>query len=116
GAGAVALVGMAVALEGGAPLLSLALSLIGVSVGAFVLVPQALRVARGRRGPIVLAVVMGVAAVWVVLWLVRVPRATPGPLVSNGWQHLLPLLVILGATAAGMVPVADAVRVWLGLA
>src|SRR5262249_26226267 len=69
-AGALALVGMAVAVEGGATVLTLALAAIGVLVGAFVLVPQALRAARGRRGPIVLAVVLGVAALWVALWLV----------------------------------------------
>ncbi|HJS93075.1 MAG TPA: ATP-binding protein [Solirubrobacteraceae bacterium] len=115
-AGALALVGMAVALEGGATAFTVAPAAIGVLVGAFVLVPRALRAARGRRAPIVLAAVLGVAAIWVALWLLRVPRATPGPLVSNGWQHLLPLLLILGSAAAGMVFVADAVRVWLGLA
>ncbi|HKO26937.1 MAG TPA: hypothetical protein VJU80_05730, partial [Solirubrobacteraceae bacterium] len=114
-AGALALVGMAVALEGGAPVITLALAAIGVLVGAFVLVPRALRAVRGRLGPVLLAVVLGVVAVWVSLWLVRAPGATPGSVVPSSWVRLLPLLVILGATAAGMVLVADAVRVWLGL-
>jgi signal transduction histidine kinase len=64
--------------------------------------------------------VVGAVAVWCGLWITRATAAFPGSvalsLLPGGWLQLLPLGVILGATAAGMVLIADAVRVWLGLA
>jgi signal transduction histidine kinase len=63
---------------------------------------------------------LGLLALWSALWIARATTATPGSVAESllpvGWLHLIPLLVILGATAAGMVLMADAVRLWLGLA
>jgi len=121
-AGSLALVGMAVAVDGGTPVLTIALALVAVLVGAYVLVPQALHRARSRRGwiPFAVTVAVAVVALWCVLWVARRTTASPGSfaasLLPSSWVHLLPLVAILAATAAGLVLMADAVRVWLGLA
>ncbi|HET6867105.1 MAG TPA: hypothetical protein VFH80_14395 [Solirubrobacteraceae bacterium] len=118
-AGVLALIGMAIALSGGTPALTLPLALVAVLVGAFVLGPTALRAARGRRVWIVFAVVLGVVLLWCGLWIARARTAIPGSLarslVPSDSLRLLPLLMIFAAAAAGMVLVAEAVRVWLGL-
>jgi signal transduction histidine kinase len=119
-AGLLALVGMAIALGGGAPVITIALALLAVLVGALVLAPPALRAARTRRGWVLFAMVVGAVALWCVLWITRATRANPGSvaasLLPDGWLQLLPLAAIFAATAAGMVLIADAVRVWLGFA
>jgi signal transduction histidine kinase len=114
--GMLALCGMAIALDGGALVLTLPLAAVGLLAGAFVLVPRGLGAVRSRRGWIVFALVLGALAVWGVLWITRLTRATPASLLPAAWVHLLPLLAILASTAGGMVLIADAVRVWLGLA
>jgi signal transduction histidine kinase len=115
-AGVLALCGMAIALGGGSPAITITLASVAVLVGAVLLAPPALRAASRRRGWIVFAAVLGALAVWGVLWITRLTRATPASLVPAAWARLLPLLAILAATAGGMVLIADAVRVWLGLA
>jgi signal transduction histidine kinase len=119
-AGVLALVGMAIALGGGAPLLTIGLALIAVLLGAFVLAPPALRAARTRRWWMLFVVAVGAVALWSALWITRETRATPGSVAASllpaGWLRLLPLAAIFAATAAGMVLIADAVRVWLGFA
>lgn len=119
-AGVLALIGMAIALNGGTPALTLPLALIAVLVGAFVLGPRALRAARGRRVWIVFAVLLGMVLLWWGVWIARARTAIPGslaqPLVASNPLRLFPLLVILVTAAGGMVLIADAVRVWLGLA
>ena len=119
-AGGLALGAVAIALDGGAVPVTVILTAGAVVLGAYLLVPQALRAARGRRGWIVFAVVLGAVSVWFGLWVARATTATPGSVAASllppGWVQLIPLSVILAATAAGMVLVADAVGVWLGLA
>jgi signal transduction histidine kinase len=119
-AGVLALVGMAIALGGGAPAVTIGLALVAVLLGAFVLAPPALRAARSRRGWILFVVAVGAVALWCGLWITRATRATPGSvaasLLPDGWLQLLPLAAIFAATAAGMVLIADAVRIWLGFA
>jgi signal transduction histidine kinase len=119
-AGVLALGGLATAVDDGAAPLTLILAIGAVLLGASVLLPPALHAARRSRGWIVFAVVLGAVALWCVLWIARATTATPGSIAASvlpaGWLQLLPLLAILAATAAGMVLIADAVRVWLGLA
>ncbi len=119
-AGLLALGGMAIALDGGAVPITLLLATVAVLLGACVLVPQALGVVRGSRGWIVFGLLLSLVALWFGLWAVRATTATPGSVAASllpaGWWALLPLVAILAATAAGMVLIADAVRIWLGLA
>lgn len=118
--GLLALCAMAIAVDGGTLAVTIGLVTIAVLLGAYMLVPPALRAVRTRRGWIVFAVVLGAVALWFGAWIARTGTASPGSIAAsvlpNSWLHLLPLFVILGAVAAGMVLVADAVRVWLGLA
>jgi signal transduction histidine kinase len=119
-AGVLALAGMALAPNRGERMLAFALILSAGLVGASVLVPSVVRAARSRRGWIVFGMLLGLLTLWSALWIARATTATPGSVAESllpaGSLRLLPLLVILGATAAGMVLVADAVRIWLGLA
>ncbi len=118
-AGVLGLAGMAVALSGGARTAIVALAVGAVLVGASLLVPTVLGAIRLNRAWSLFAVVLGVAALWCGVWIAHATTAAPGSdaasLLPPGSVTLLPLLVILGATAAGMVLIADAVRIWLGL-
>ncbi len=118
--GAVAIAGVTVALLGGAHDLIVALAAGAVALGAIVLVPSVLFVVRRRRAWILFAVLVAAAAVWFGSWIARATTAIPGSVAASllpaGLFHVLPLLAIIAATAAGLVLIADAVRVWLGLA
>ena len=119
-AGTLAVGGMSIALAGGAVPITLLLAIGAVLLGACLLVPQALRATRRSPGWIVFGVLLVLLALWLGLWAVRATTATPGSIAASllpaGWWALLPFLVILASAAAGMVLIADAVRVWLGLA
>lgn len=119
-AGTLAVGGMSIALAGGAVPITLLLAIGAVLLGACLLVPQALRATRRSPGWIVFGVLLILLALWLGLWAVRATTATPGSIAASllpaGWWALLPFLVILASAAAGMVFIADAVRVWLGLA
>ncbi|MGN6872232.1 MAG: ATP-binding protein [Solirubrobacteraceae bacterium] len=119
-AGVLALGAMAIALDGASVALTVVLATIAVLVGASALAPGALRAVHRSWGWIAFGVLVGVAVLWGVLWIARATTANPGSVAASllpaGWLHLLPLVAILGAPAAGMVLIADAVRVWLGLA
>lgn len=119
-AGALALGTMMIALDGASVALTALVATVALLVGASALVPSALRAVRHSRGWIAFGVLLGLAALWGVLWIGRATTATPGSvaaaLLPVGSWRLLPLLAIPAAAAAGMVLVADAVRVWLGLA
>jgi signal transduction histidine kinase len=119
-AGVLTLGAMAIALDGAPVSLEVLLAAGALLVGASVLAPSALRAVRGSPGWIAFGLLLGVAALWCTLWIYRATTATPGSVVASllpadSWR-LLPLLAIPAATAAGMVLIADAVRVWLGLA
>jgi hypothetical protein len=118
--GLLTLGGMAIAVDGGSLAVTVVLTGVAVLLGAYILGPEAARAARTRVGWIVFAGVLCAVAVWCGLWIARATTATPGSVaaavVPSGWVHLLPLVVILGSAAAGMVLIADAVRLWLGLA
>jgi signal transduction histidine kinase len=120
GAGVLALGGMVIALDGGAVPITALLAAGGVLLGACVLVPRALRAKRRSRAWIVFGTLLGLVALWLGLWAANATRASPGAvaaaLLPASWWALLPFLVILASAAAGMVLIADAVRVWLGLA
>ncbi len=87
---------------------------------AYVLAPRAIAAVRRNRGWVAFAALVLAVSVWVAEWLEHSAAATPGAIVTSPlrWQGvpLLSLLVTLLAAAAGMVLIADAVRIWLGLA
>ena len=119
-AGVVALGGLVVALVGTSAALVTAIGALAIVVGAYVLAPKAVAAARQDRGWIAFAVVGLAVAVYIVAWVARVASASPGHLVASplqpaGWA-LLPLLASLLAAVAGTMLLADAVRIWLGLA
>jgi signal transduction histidine kinase len=119
-AGVLALGAMAIALDGAPVPLTALLAAGAVLVGASVLAPGALRAVRGSWGWIAFGLLLGVLVLWCLLWIARATTATPGSvaaslLPADSWR-LLALLAILAAPAAGMVLIADAVRIWLGLA
>jgi signal transduction histidine kinase len=119
-AGVLAVSAMAVALDGASVPLTVLVATGAVLVGASALAPSALRAGRGSRAWIAFGVLLGLAVLWGGLWIVRATTATPGSLAASllpaGSLRLLSLLAILAAPVAGMVLIADAVRVWLGLA
>jgi signal transduction histidine kinase len=119
-AGVLALSAMAIALGHGPVSLAVFLATGALLFGAFVLAPGALRAARGRRGWIAFSVLLCLVVLLGGLWIARATTATPGSVAASllpaGWVRLLPLVAILAAPAAGMVLIADAVRIWLGLA
>ncbi len=116
-AGALAVGAVAIAVDGGVIAVALVLAAVAVLLGAFVLLPTALRIARTRRGWIAFALLLGVVLFWCGIWIAKASTATPGSVAASLLPprslRLLPLLVIVGVTAAGMVLIADAVRVWL---
>jgi signal transduction histidine kinase len=118
--GALALAGLTIALGGGERVVPLVLALAAALLGAYVLVPRAVSAMRTSPGWILFAVVLGALALTLAAWIDRATRADPGEVASSllpaGSLGVLSLLAMLAATAAGMVLVADAVRVWLGLA
>jgi signal transduction histidine kinase len=119
-AGGLAVGAVAVAMIRGAHGLIGALAAGAVVVGGWTLAPWAVAMGRRSRGWIVFAVaVVGVVA-WVARWLAGIAAAShavgdPGPSLFGG-VPVVPLLAALLAAGAGMVLIADAVRVWLGLA
>ncbi len=119
-AGGLAVAGMASALSGVARILIVALSVAAVTLAAWLLVPAAAAAVRRNRAWILFAVALVAVALWLALGLVGAANAGPGggvvSLVRVVGVPVLPLLTILVAAAAGMVLVADAVRIWLGLA
>ncbi len=119
-AGVLALSAMVIALDHGRTFLTVATTIGALLAGAYVLSPAVVRAVRGRRGWIVFTVLLCLVVLWCGLWIARATAATPGSvaasLLPNGWLQLLELAAILAAPAAGMVLIADAVRVWLGLA
>jgi signal transduction histidine kinase len=119
-AGALALGVLAVAMDGGAGLLVAALGLLAVLAGAYVLAPRAIAAVRRTHGWIAFAVLVTAAGIWFAAWFLRVSASAPGTRVRSAFRFeglpLLPLLAIALASCAGMLLLADAVRVWLGLA
>ena len=119
-AGVLALAALLVAMNGGGGLLVGALAVSTLLVGTYVLAPNAVATARRRRGWLAFAALVIVVGVWAASWVNKVAGASPGsavtsPLRVKGWP-VLPVLAIGLAAAAGMLLIADAVRVWLGLA
>jgi len=118
-AGALALGGLSVAMRGGAHVLIAALAAGAVLLSGWALGPWATAMARRSRGWIAFALVLIGIAGWVAHWLAAVAAAShilgdPGPSLFAG-VPVAPLLALLLAAGAGMVLIADAVRVWLGL-
>jgi signal transduction histidine kinase len=111
---------LAVALDGGARLLVYGLGVLAVLIAGYVLIPKALAAIRRNRGWFVFGVAVIAVAVWVEQWLARSAAARPDTFVSSPlrvWGLPLPsLLVTALLAAAGMVLIADAMRMWLGLA
>ncbi len=119
-AGAMALAGLVVAMKGGGGLLVGAIAVGTVLLGVYVLAPNAVATARRGRGWLAFAAVVIAVGVWAASWVNKVAAAPPGravasPLHVSAWP-VLPLLAIGLAAAAGTLLIADAVRVWLGLA
>jgi len=120
GAGGLALAGLMVAMNGGGGLPVAALAVCGLLVGVYVLAPNAVATARRRKGWIAFAALVIAAGVWVASWLNTVATAPPGRAVGSllrihGWP-VLPVFAIGLAAGTGMLLIADAVRIWLGLA
>ena len=119
-AGALALAGLIAAMNGGGSLLVGAILVSALLVGVYVLAPNAIATTRRRRGWIAFAALVIAVGVWVASWVNTVATAPPGravasPLLVGGWPVLAVLAVGLAA-AGGMLLIADAVRMWLGLA
>ncbi len=120
GAGALALGGLVVAMEGGAHAVVAAIGVCAVVLAAYVLGPKAVAAARRHRGWIAFAAVLAAIAVSAATWVNRVAASRYGAQVASPLKvaglPLLPLVAIVLAAAAGMLLSADAVRLWLGLA
>jgi signal transduction histidine kinase len=131
-AGLIQLGALGVALAGGSLVLLAKLAAgAGLLLGAYVLSPRALALARRYRGLVVFLALLIAASVYVAFNLSRssVEPYSPGrasptqdfpaprdlPLRLGG-VPLLPLVAMLLAAAAALVLNADAVRVWLGYA
>lgn len=126
-AGALQLSGLATALAGGSIALAAAQAAVGALIGVGALLPRVLRVVTRDRGALAVAVLLLVAVWWLARSALRVAHTTLSPLVLTpfGYGHFdapsvigrAPLLAAIAVSAvAGLVLIADAVRVWLGLA
>jgi signal transduction histidine kinase len=143
--GAAMLAGPALLLAGGASTtLAVALCAIGVLVAAAILAPSAIRALARHPSLLLLAVFLGLAALWLDTGVRQAsevpdglngwggPSGSPYPFVLGGyfparfiaragwpWQvghvSLLPLVVAVLAAAGGLVLVADAARLRLGI-
>lgn len=120
GAGAVAVGGLVVAVDGGAVVFMVVLVVLAALLGGYVLGPRVVASARRKQGWIAFAVILVVVAAYVASWFAKVAAAPPGRVVASPLRFagvpLVPLLLSLLAAAAGMLLIADAVRLWLGLA
>jgi signal transduction histidine kinase len=127
-AGALQLGGLALVLGGGPAAPAVGLVAVGAVVGVSALAPPALAVVRRNRGWIVFALALLAVSWWVEVAVTRLARTNldrlPSPLPAD-WFRIPapsvigpgPLIAVTALSAAGgLVLVADAVRVWLGLA
>ncbi len=124
-AGAAQLAGLAIVLGGGPAAPAVALVVLGVLLGVVALAPSVAAGMRRNRGWIVFAALVLAVAWWADDVIMRVahsglapltPMATwrfsPRPVIGRG-----PLVAAIAVSAAGgLVLIADAVRVWLGMA
>ncbi len=126
-AGALQLSGLATALGGGSVALAAAQAGAGALIGAGALLPRVVRVVSRDRGALAVAVLLLIAAWWLARSALRLTHTSLSPLLLTpfGYAHLAapsvvgraPLLAAVAVSAvAGLVLLADAVRVWLGLA
>lgn len=118
-AGALAVGAATVAMNGSAHALIVAQAAGAVVLSGWALAPWAVALVRRSRGWIVFALALIGIAAWLARWLAGVAAAShilgdPGPSLFDGIP-VVPLCAALLAAGAGMVLIADAVRVWLGL-
>jgi signal transduction histidine kinase len=127
-AGLLQVLGLSVALSGGSAIPAVGLGASGALVTVWALAPQALRAMSRHRGWIVFALGMLVVAWWAAVVVARIVRtdlfplsnSMPGPFEHIPAHPVLGRGPLLGAAlltaGGGLVLIADAVRVWLGLA
>ena len=127
-AGVLQLSGLATVLAGGPVPAALTLAAVGGLVGASALVPQVLTTMRRERGWILFALLLLGLSWWVTVAITHLAHTSLDPLPWPVPSYLgraparpvtgrAPLLAAIALSAsAGLVLVADAVRVWLGLA
>jgi len=122
-AGAAQLAGLAIALEGSShAVLAVSVAVVGVVIAAFVLAPQAASAVHRHPALLVIAAFMLLALLWVVFGLTGMGAAHASDLpgihafLSLARAGLLPLLLMPLAAVGGLVLIADALRVQLGLA
>lgn len=127
-AGGLQLGGLAVVLAGGPSGLAVALVAVGTLAGVSALAPTVLAAIRRNRGWIVFALLLLAVSSWVGVAIMRIAHTGLDPLPSAAPSYFgralaqpvigrAPLLAVIVLSAAvGLVLVADAVRVWLGLA
>ncbi|MDX6679497.1 MAG: hypothetical protein QOE31_3549 [Solirubrobacteraceae bacterium] len=122
-AGTAQLAGLAIALGGSArAVLALSVAVAGVVIAAFVLAPQAASAVHRHPALLLIAALVLLAVLWVALGLTGFGFDFASRLPGLGvlWRllsaGLLPLLLMALAAVGGLVLIADALRVQLGLA